>query len=118
GNDLFALDISAPSDNGGVLSAPGTPPVQLLWNTDTTVSGADKAQLDAVLGQTISLPGFFFGKSATMDDTRVIFASGYTDDAASAKGLALVTASAATGAFRSKISAAGLGAGCAKPRVD
>jgi hypothetical protein len=118
GNDLFALDISAPHGPSGILSAAGTPPVQLLWDTDTTVSAADKATLDGALGKTISLPAFFFGKSATMDDTRVVYASGYSEETDSTQGLALVTASAATGAYRSKVSASGLGAACAKPRVD
>jgi hypothetical protein len=118
GNDLFALDIGTPHGAEGILHSPGTPPVQLLWNTETTVSASDKAEFNGALGQTISLPGFFFGKSDAMTDTRVIYASGYTDDSSSTKGLALVTASATTGAFKTKVSAAGLGASCGKAPVE
>jgi hypothetical protein len=118
GNDLFAIDISVPHGPNGILSSPGTPPVKLLWNTDTTLSASDKSDLDGALGKTISLPAFFFGKSSAMDDTRVIFASGYTEASNSSQGLALVTASAATGEMRSMISAAGLGAACAKARIE
>jgi hypothetical protein len=118
GNDLFALDIAQPHGSGGILSDPATPPVQLLWNTETTLSLADRTQLDAALGKTISLPAFFFAKSATMDDQRLVFASGYTDLGSSAQGLTLVAASASTGAVKGSVNATGIGGGCAKAPID
>ncbi|HEY0714549.1 MAG TPA: PilC/PilY family type IV pilus protein, partial [Polyangia bacterium] len=118
GNDLFALDVTPTGNANGISSDPSSPPVQLLWNTDTTLSGNQKAQLDAALGKTISLPGFAFVKSPSMDDFRVIYGSGYSDLPNSQQGLSLVTSSAATGAVRSRVSLAGLGDKCGKPRVD
>ncbi len=94
GKEAFMLDVTAPF-SGTSLS---NPPVKVLWHTDT-VTPADKSQYDAVLGSTISVPAFYYGKSASRNDHRVVFASGYRSDppTSSEQGITLVNASALDG---------------------
>jgi Tfp pilus tip-associated adhesin PilY1 len=117
GNDVFALDISAPFGDAGIKSTAADPPVRLLWNTQTS-AGANQATYDQALGRTISLPGFYFAKTSARDNYRAIFASGYTDVAASTVGLRIVNASAHTGGDVTSLSVGGMGLGCGKPRLD
>jgi hypothetical protein len=70
------------------------------------------------MGQAISLPGFYYGKSSAKDDYRSIFASGYTEQTSSAAGLKIINASTSTGNNVSTHSVLGMGSGCAKPKVD
>ena len=118
GNDVFALDISAPFGAAGVKTTIADPPVRLLWNTQTTMDVSNKGTYDQSLGRTISLPGFYFAKSPTRDNYRSIFASGYTDLSGSAVGLKVVNASAHTGGDVTSLPVQGMGLGCSKPAVD
>ena len=100
-------------------SRPAPAPVSLLWHTEHLVSSTDKTTYNAALGKTMSLPGYYFGKSADLSDYRMIFASGYTEATNSAIGLKVVTAKAATGVIQgTPASAVGLGAACALPKLD
>jgi Neisseria PilC beta-propeller domain len=117
GSEVFALDVTTPFDAGGVKSS--TSPVSLLWHTEHLASSSDKTTYDAALGKTMSLPAYYFGKSADLTDYRMIFASGYTEATNSAIGLKLVTAKAATGVVQgTPASTLGLGAACALPKLD
>ena len=91
GSETFMLDVTAPFAANGLAE----PPAQVQWYTD---SGTSKATYDGALGQTVSLPAFLLNKTASRDDYRVIFASGYAQDSSSAtQGRSLLLASAATG---------------------
>jgi hypothetical protein len=117
GSEVFALDITSPSDAGGIKT--GSSPVSLLWHTEHLISSGDKTSYNAALGKTMSLPGFYFGKSADLADYRMTFASGYTEATNSAIGLKLVTAKAATGVIQgTPASVVGMGAACALPKLD
>jgi hypothetical protein len=94
GGETFMLDVTTPFAATGIAD----PPVNVQWHTGY---GATASTYASVLGNTISLPAFFFNKSTGMDDYRVIFASGYPiTDGSTTQGRALVTASAATGAVQ------------------
>ncbi|HEY0708701.1 MAG TPA: hypothetical protein VGG33_17970, partial [Polyangia bacterium] len=118
GNDLFALDVSAPFTSNGVKSLTGTPPVSLLWHTETAVSSASKTSYDGALGKTLSLPAFYYAKSSARSDYRTILASGYTDASNSSLGLKIVNATTSNGEVINTTSVQGLGASCAKPKVE
>lgn len=94
GTEAFMLDITNPFSGGSV----GNPPLGVLWHTDT-VMPADKALYDDYLGKTVSVPAFYFGKSASKDDHRVVFASGYrsTPPTSAAQGITLVNTSIRSG---------------------
>jgi hypothetical protein len=117
GTEMFALDVTTPFDGNGIKTS--LAPVNLLWHTENLVSSTDKATYNAALGKTMSLPGYYFVKSADMSDYRMIFASGYTEATSSALGLKVVTARAATGVIQATPgSVVGLGAACALPKLD
>ena len=118
GRDVFALDVGSPFGASGIKTTAADPPIKLLWNTETAVGSGQKDIYDAAMGQTISLPGFYYGKSSAKDDYRSIFASGYTEQTSSAAGLKIINASTATGNNVSTHSVMGLGSGCSKPKVD
>lgn len=91
GDELFMLDVTNPFGSSGLAE----PPISVQWHTDY---GSSKSAYDAALGQTISLPAFLLNKTSTLDDFRVILASGYPMNGASAtQGRALITASAKDG---------------------
>jgi hypothetical protein len=117
GNDVFALDVSAPFGSAGLKTTAADPPIKQLWNTQTSAAGF-QGTYEGALGRTISLPGFYFAKSATRDNYRSIFASGYTDLSNSAVGLKIVNASAHTGGDATALSVQGMGLACGKPKVD
>lgn len=97
GNDTFMLDITDPFDTTVGIK---DPPLDVEWHTGYVASGG-AATYDSALGLTISVPAFFFNKTAAMDDNRVIFASGYATSSNPAdknQGRSLVMASAVTGA--------------------
>jgi hypothetical protein len=93
GSDTFMLDVSAPFSTTGIAD----PPVHVQWHTGY---GTSATSYDSLLGNTISLPAFFFNRTTNMDDYRVAYASGYpVTDGSTTQGRALVTASASTGAI-------------------
>ena len=94
GSETFMLDVTAPFGASDIAD----PPVTVQWHTGY---GASASAYSNLLGNTISLPAFFFNKTTNMDDYRVTFASGYPVAAGSTtQGRALVTALAATGAIQ------------------
>jgi hypothetical protein len=97
GTEAFVLDITNPFDpTVGVKSASGSPPVTLQWNTGYLTSGTTTAY-DNDLGLTTSLPAFYYAKSATKDDFRLLFGSYYTTGATGSMGKVLISASVKTG---------------------
>jgi hypothetical protein len=98
GTEAFVLDITQPFDGAGVRSAINTPPASVLWNTQY-LSPSATSTYDNDLGLTTSVPAFYYAKSATRDDFRLIFGS-YSVDAASGQvGKVLVNTSVTTGAL-------------------
>jgi Tfp pilus tip-associated adhesin PilY1 len=107
GSDTFMLDVTDPFTGTGIAD----PPVSVRWHT-AYVTGS--AVYNTLLGNTISLPAFFFNKTTGMDDYRVLFASGYpVTDGSTTQGRSLVSASAATGAILTT-NAVAPGAACAQ----
>jgi len=97
GNDLFVLDISEPHTTTGIRSAINDPPVKRLeWHSDYLTS--HKADYDARLGKTISVPAFYLNNTSSLDDYRMLFASGYGDGVNPDQGKYLVSVNASTGA--------------------
>jgi hypothetical protein len=97
GSEAFVIDITGPFDASGVKSASGTPPVQIAWNTQYLAPSATSIYDDA-LGLTTSVPAFYYAKSASKDDFRLIFGS-YADTGSGSTGKVLVNSSVATGAL-------------------
>jgi hypothetical protein len=86
GNEAFMLDVTDPTT---------ATPFALLWHTANVNS---KAIYNSTLGQTISVPGFFFNFTAAYNDNRLIFTSGYpTDPKSATQGRSIMSASAITG---------------------
>jgi Tfp pilus tip-associated adhesin PilY1 len=98
GRDTFMLDITAPHTTNGIRSGVTDPPVKVLWNTEYLASATDKGYFDTRMGQTISVPAFYLGKTASLDDYRTISTSGYSDGVSTSQGKYLVSTSAMTGA--------------------
>lgn len=95
GNDMFALDVTVPHTATGFKNTTADPPVKLLWSS---FAHAQSTSYDAYLGNTISVPGFFYAKNASGDDYRLIFASGYPlAGGAATQGKMIVTADADDG---------------------
>jgi hypothetical protein len=91
GSNTFMLDVTAPFAATDIAN----PPVTVQWHTGY---GASASAYGNVLGNTISLPAYFLNRTASMDDYRVAFASGYpVTTGSTTQGRALITASAATG---------------------
>lgn len=91
GAETFMLDVTAPFASDGLAD----PPVAVQWYTD---AGTSKTAYDSALGNTMSLPAFLFNKTTSLDDYRVVFASGYSPDSSSTtQGRALLLASATDG---------------------
>jgi hypothetical protein len=97
GRDSFMLDITEPHTTNGIRSGVTDPPVKLLWNTEYLADATDKGYFDTRMGQTISVPAFYLGKTASLDDYRMISTSGYSDGVSTTQGKYLVSASTATG---------------------
>lgn len=91
GSGLFVLDITNPLGELGFAE----PPVMPLWHShDANL----KSSYDAVVGQTISVPGFYLNKTDAMDDHRLVFASGYrVDGSSTTQGRRIISASARSG---------------------
>ena len=95
GSNTFMLDITSPFATNGL----NDPPFTVQWHTGY---GASAGAYSNVLGNTISLPAYFFNKTTSLDDYRVIFNSGYAvTNGNTAQGRTLVTASATSGTLLS-----------------
>jgi hypothetical protein len=118
GNETFTLDITNPFTTTGVKTL--VSPVALRWHTEHLVpADSDRTKNDSALGKTISLAGYYFGKSTALDDYRMISASGYTEDSNSTtKGLAIVTTGGFQGNVLSHVSTDAINGTCSKPKVD
>ncbi|MDX2023867.1 MAG: LamG-like jellyroll fold domain-containing protein [Deltaproteobacteria bacterium] len=94
GTEAFMLDVTTPFVSNNFAN----PPVNLVWHTDT-VMPADKAAYDRALGNTVSVPAFYYGKNTTKDDYRVVMASGYKSETPTdaSQGITLVNVSAKMG---------------------
>ncbi|HXU83380.1 MAG TPA: PilC/PilY family type IV pilus protein [Polyangia bacterium] len=101
GTEAFVLDITDPVDSNGVVTT-GSGPSPLLWHTQYETPSTTAAY-DNDLGLTTSVPAFYYAKSATKDDFRLIFGSYWTDTATSSTGKVLFNASATTGAIKDNI---------------
>jgi hypothetical protein len=107
GSNTFMLDITNPFGANGV----NDPPITVQWHTGY---GANAGSYTNVLGNTISLPAYFFNKTTGLDDYRLIFGSGYAvTDGNSTQGRTLITASAIDGRLLSSGSVSP-GATCAQ----
>lgn len=94
GNEMFVLDITAPAGT----SALRDPPFSVVWSTDTS---GDASKFDDVLGETISVPAFFFEKTTDLDAHRLMFTSGYqVNGAKPEQGRHLVIANTTNGVVR------------------
>jgi len=91
GGHTFMLDVTEPFGAAGLAD----PPINVQWHTGYGSSASTYAEL---LGNTISLPAYFFNRTTSMDDYRIGFTSGYpVTEGSSTQGRSLVTASAITG---------------------
>jgi hypothetical protein len=98
GTEAFVLDITNPFDGTGVKAATNTPPTTPLWNTQY-LSPTASSIYDNALGLTTSVPAFYYGKSGTKDDFRLIFGSYSPGPGAGQVGKVLLNASVSTGAL-------------------
>jgi hypothetical protein len=94
GTEAFMLDITNPFDAGGIKSS--TAPAPLMWSTQYMSNSATSAY-DNALGLTTSVPAFYYAKSATKNDFRIIFGSYTTDDSSGSTAKVLVNSSVLTG---------------------
>jgi hypothetical protein len=95
GTEAFALDITDPFDEGGVQTT--SAPAPLMWSTQYETP-TTTAAYDNDLGLTTSVPAFYYAKTASKDDYRLIFGSYYTDAVTgAAQGKVVINASARTG---------------------
>jgi hypothetical protein len=95
GNEIFMLDITNPFTSTGLAE----PPFTVQWHSNY---GTSKNAFDAALGETISLPAFFFNKTGSLDDYRIIHTSGYRvtgGEAGDGQGRALLTTAARNGSI-------------------
>lgn len=108
GNGMFALDITNPVSDTGF----SDPPVLPLWHSDNPDL---ESNYEAHLGQSISVPAFTFHKSNSLNDYRLVFASGYAvDESSSSQGRRIVNASLNDGEILgyAQVSSSN---GCARP---
>jgi len=91
GNNTFMLDVTNPFATNGL----NDPPITVQWHTGY---GANASTYANLLGNTISLPAFSLNKTASLNDYRLLFGSGYAvTDGSTTQGRSLVTASASNG---------------------
>jgi hypothetical protein len=102
GNKPFALDITNVIDQSNLLSQPPS----LLWQPGSpAMASADSTTWDQSLGQTESIPAFYFnGYSAGQPDNRIVLASGYPTQPRTGnylnQGLQILNADALTGVVK------------------
>ena len=107
GQDSFMLDVTNPFGTNGL----NDPPISVQWHTGY---GNYAATYNNILGDTISLPAFLLNNTTTLDDYRVIFASGYgVTNGNTQQGRTLVMSSASSGAILATATTS-TGAGCAQ----
>ena len=108
GTEMSVLDITNPVSDLGFAE----PPIVPLWHAEASHL---KEAYDRHLGKTISVPGFYFNQTSSLNDFRLIFGSGYpTDPISLTQGRRLVAASALSGAVLSSHHAAP-GGHCTQP---
>ena len=91
GSEMFVLDITDPT---------ASPPFSIVWHSATSPTASS---YNNILGQTISVPAFFYSDTPTLDDYRVLFTSGYpVDNTKPDQGKYIVSASAASGTILSQ----------------
>ncbi len=91
GGNTFMLDVTNPFSTTGLAD----PPINVQWHTGY---GSSASTYNNLLGNTISLPAFFFNRTTNLDDYRVGFASGYpVTDGSTTQGRAIIVSSASTG---------------------
>ncbi|HET6282931.1 MAG TPA: PilC/PilY family type IV pilus protein [Polyangia bacterium] len=98
GNESFMLDVTDPT---------ASPPFSVLWHSANNDSAT---KYNTALGQTISVPAFYYNHTTLQDEYRLVFTSGYPVTAGSTdQGRWIVAANAATGEIvkQSKISQVG-----------
>jgi Tfp pilus tip-associated adhesin PilY1 len=98
GTEAFVVDITNPFNSTGVRSATTDPPASLLWNTQYLAASTSSAY-DNDLGLTTSVPAFYYGKSATRDDFRLIFGSYTTGSDVSTMAKVVINASIRDGSL-------------------
>jgi Neisseria PilC beta-propeller domain len=97
GTESFVLDITTPFDGAGIKRG-AVAPAPLIWSTQYLSAGTTSAY-DNDLGLTTSVPAFYYAKSASKDDYRLLFGSYTSDVATGVMGKVLINASVATGAM-------------------
>jgi ABC-type amino acid transport substrate-binding protein len=91
GANIFVLDITNPLGEFGF----SEPPVMPVWHSSDSNLALSYA---ASVGLTTSVPAFYFNKTDTMNDFRLVFGSGYKNNPASTmQGKRIISASATTG---------------------
>ena len=70
---------------------------RLEWHSEYLASSSQKSEYDDRLGQTISVPAFYLNNTSTLDDYRLLLASGYGNGASASQGKYLVSVKATTG---------------------
>jgi hypothetical protein len=95
GTEAIAMDITDPFDSTGPKTT-GTGPARLMWSTQYE-SPSTTSAYDNDLGLTTSVPAFYYAKSASKDDFRLLFGSYYVDQATGDMGKVMISASAKTG---------------------
>ena len=120
GNETFMLDITSPFGPAGVKSAAADPPVLLRWHTEHAVPDGDRParQQRRRSARPSRCRATTSPRPATLDDYRMVSASGYTEASNSTAGLEIVTTDGWDGKVLSHVSTAGVGGGCSKPKVD
>jgi hypothetical protein len=94
GTEAFTLDITNPFTTSGVKTTAA--PAPMIWSTQYLSSSTTSAY-DNDLGLTTSVPAFFYGKSASKSDFRVMFGSYYLDTATGSMGKVVIETSAQDG---------------------
>jgi hypothetical protein len=106
GNKPFVLDITDAVTEGGFngLTEGGTGTGSLLWSAAVIDSSDGTHKWDKAMGETTSVPAFYYRPSLTSAPNRLLFASGYPTVARStsgytSQGLVLLDVNAVTGAW-------------------
>jgi hypothetical protein len=98
GNHTFMLDVTNPFGTNGL----NDPPIRVQWHTGY---GGSTSTYDNILGNTISLPAFLLNRTTSLNDYRVIYASGYpVTEGNTQQGRTLVMSSAIDGSVISTAS--------------
>jgi hypothetical protein len=74
GTEVITLDVTSPFDSNGVKTSAA--PISILWDTQY-LNNQTSNEYDKDLGLTVSVPAFYYAKSSTKDDFRLIFGSAY-----------------------------------------